>query len=238
MECGRTQKVPENLPLRVDVPRCGYRAPLVGGEEGSAARDDLVAQLQQQVDARDWAGVDTVIGPIAQDAAAGSKESLELLLYLIDRCRLTHGAIWSVLSDPVVVEDAAQETVVAVTRGIQTFRGDARFTTWLYRVAHNSAMATVKQRLGDESTAEVPENLSGMTRSLSSLVTDRVALDQAIDSLPAVFREALLLREVDQLEYEEIGERLELPLGTVRSRIARARARLAVTLRESSALPI
>jgi RNA polymerase sigma-70 factor (ECF subfamily) len=83
----------------------------------------------------------------------------------------------------------------------------------------------------------MPEDRSGITRSLSSLVTDRVALDQAIEALPAVFREALLLREVDQLEYEEIGQRLDLPPGTVRSRIARARARLAVTLREARALP-
>jgi RNA polymerase sigma-70 factor, ECF subfamily len=210
----------------------------VGEEQArGAARGDLGDQLQHLVDARDWAGVDAVVGPMARAAAGGSGESLEQLLYLVDRYRLAHGAIWSVLSDPYTVEDAAQETVVAVTRGIHTFRSEARFTTWLHRVARNAAMATVRQGRRYEPDGAIPEDRSGITRSLSSLVTDRVALDQAIEALPAVFREALLLREVDQLEYEEIGERLDLPPGTVRSRIARARARLAVTLREASALP-
>jgi hypothetical protein len=78
------------------------------------ARDDLVDRLQPLVDERDWAGVEAVVGPVAQDAAAGSNDALELLLYLVDRCRLSYGPIWSVLSDPIAVEDAAQETVVAV----------------------------------------------------------------------------------------------------------------------------
>ena len=141
------------------------------------------------------------------------------------------------LSDPDAVDDAAQETIVAVTRGIHTFKGEARFTSWLYRVARNSAIATVKSQRRDEPLETVPDQPSGITRSLSSVVTDRIALDRAIAELPPVFREALELRERDQLEYEEIALRLGVPLGTARSRIARARARLAVTLREARALP-
>ncbi|MGH8985413.1 MAG: RNA polymerase sigma factor [Acidimicrobiia bacterium] len=210
----------------------------MGREPGEIdARDELGDRLQPLVDERDWAGVEAVVGPVARDAAAGSSDALELLLYLVDRCRLSYGPIWSVLSDPIAVEDAAQETAVAVMRGIHTFRGEARFTTWLHRVARNSAIATVAQRRKHEGASEPTETVSGITRSLSSLVTDRVALDRAIDDLPPVFREALVLREVDQLEYDEIGERLSLPPGTVRSRIARARARLAVSLREARALP-
>jgi RNA polymerase sigma-70 factor (ECF subfamily) len=208
----------------------------VTGSAAGRPEDDATA-LQRLVDDRDWAGVELELGPLARAAAAGSGEALERLLYLVDRCRLAYPPIWSVLSDPDLVEDAAQETVVAVTRGIQTFRGDSRFTTWLYRVARNAAMATLRSARADAPLSEAPEQLSGMTRSLSSIVTDRVALDRAIDALPSEFRDALTLRERDQLQYEEIATRLGVPIGTARSRISRARARLATSLREARALP-
>jgi RNA polymerase sigma-70 factor (ECF subfamily) len=199
--------------------------------------EDEAAGLQQLVDEQEWAGVEQVLGPLALAAAGGSDAALERLLYLVDRCRLAYAPIWSVVSDPNLVEDAAQETVVAVTRGIQTFRGDSRFTTWLYRVARHAAIATLRTARADAALSEAPEQLSGMTRSLSSIVTDRVALDRAIDALPSEFRDALTLRERDQLQYEEIASRLGVPIGTARSRISRARARLATSLREARALP-
>jgi RNA polymerase sigma-70 factor (ECF subfamily) len=208
-----------------------------GGAAAPGRPEDDAAALQRLVDQRDWAGVEREIGPIARAAAGGSSEALERLLYLVDRCRLAYGPIWSVLSDPDAVEDAAQETIVAVTRGIQTFRGDARFTSWLYRVARNAAMANLRARRDDAPLTEAPEPLAGVTRSLSSIVTDRVALDRAIDALPSEFRDALTLRERDQLQYEEIADRLGVPIGTARSRISRARARLATSLREARALP-
>jgi RNA polymerase sigma-70 factor, ECF subfamily len=212
----------------------------VGGSRGAASDplgDDAADLIQRLVDERDWAGVEAQIGPIARAAASGSDEDLERLLYLIDRGRLAYGAIWSVLSDADAVEDAAQETVVAVTRGIHTFRGEGRFTSWLYRVARNAAIATLKSERRDEPLEAASDLPSGLTRSLSSVVTDRIALDRAIAELPPVYREALELRERDQLEYEEIAVRLDVPIGTARSRIARARARLAVSLREARALP-
>jgi RNA polymerase sigma-70 factor (ECF subfamily) len=211
---------------------------VTGVTGGAAGRpEDDASGLQRLVDERDWAGVECELGPLARTAAGGSDEALERLLYLVDRCRLAYPPIWSVLSDPDLVEDAAQEAVVAVTRGIQTFRGESRFTTWLYRVARNAAMATLRGARSDAPLSEVPEPLSGMTRSLSSIVTDRVALDRAIEALPSEFRDALTLRERDQLQYEEIATRLGVPIGTARSRISRARARLATSLREARALP-
>jgi RNA polymerase sigma-70 factor (ECF subfamily) len=208
---------------------------VTGGAPGRP-EDDATA-VQRLVDEQDWAGVERAVGPLARAAAGGSDEALERLLYVVDRCRLAYPPLWAVLSDPDLVDDAAQETVVAVTRGIQTFRGDSRFTTWLYRVARNAAMATLRQARADAPLSEASEQLSGMTRSLSSIVTDRVALDRAIDALPSEFRVALTLRERDQLQYEEIATRLGVPIGTARSRISRARARLATSLREARALP-
>ena len=214
----------------------GGTVPGVTGGGGERPEDDAAA-LQRLIDEQDGAGVDRQLQPLARAAAGGSDEALERLLYLVDRCRLAYAPIWSVLSDPDLVEDAAQDTVVAVTRGIHTFRGDSRFTTWLYRVARNAAMASLRGVRGDAPLSEAPEPLSGMTRSLSSIVTDRVALDRAIDALPSEFRVALTLRERDQLQYEEIAIRLGVPIGTARSRISRARARLATSLREARALP-
>ena len=199
----------------------------------TAAQDRLTALVERARDDRDGATIEAVAGPVAAEAAAGSQEALELLLYLVERCRLADAALWSVLTDPHAVDDARQETVVAVVRGVATFRGEARFTTWLHRVARNTAMRVVRERHKSAGEGPPDENMSGLTRSLSSVVADRVQVERAIDNLPSLFRDPLVLREFDQLEYEAIAQRLSLPLGTVRSRIARARARLACELSDS-----
>lgn len=220
-------------------PSDDHGAPSVASSIAAALRGDATAQdrlaafVDRARDERDGTAIEAVAGPVAAEAAAGSRPALELLLFLVERCRLSDAALWSVLTDPHAVDDARQETVVAVVRGMSTFRGKARFTTWLHRVARNAAMRVVRERRKGAGEGPPDENVSGLSRSLSSVVADRVQVERAIDSLPTLFRDPLVLREFDQLEYEAIAQRLSLPLGTVRSRIARARARLACALTDS-----
>ena len=128
--------------------------------------------------------------------------------------------------------DAAQEALIAIVRGLPRFDGRARFTTWAYRVATNACLDELRRRgrrpasmldgTGPEPVAPGP--------SLDQTLADRLDLDAALAGLPEDFRVAVVLRDVMGLDYAEIADVLDVPPGTVRSRIARGRARLAIVL--------
>ncbi|MBM2620926.1 sigma-70 family RNA polymerase sigma factor [Actinoplanes sp. LDG1-06] len=170
---------------------------------------------------------------IALRAAAGSRRDLQELLREIHTRRLAHGGARRVLADAADVEDAAQETLIAVARGITTFEGRSRFTSWLHRIAVNAALETLRRKSrGGTPTDDPPEPAAaaGALRRMSSMAATRLDVENAMRRLPEPYREALHMREIDQRSYEEIAEIMNLPLGTVRSRISRARRLLAVYL--------
>ena len=128
--------------------------------------------------------------------------------------------------------DATQEALIAVTRGIHRYDGRAAFTTWLYRVATNAALDEVRRRSRRPVPSDADPDWSGPAAvggpgSVESAVTARLDVDAALATLPAEFRAAVVLRDLCDLDYAEIAETLGIPIGTVRSRIARGRAALA-----------
>ena len=184
----------------------------IAAEFATAGKDDRVA----------------ILDGLAGHGAAGALPATELLLELVHRHRIAHPAITTLLVDPADIEDAAQLTLIAVLEKIPQFEGRSRFQTWVRAIARNEALQVLrrKQRKNEPTGDEVPEDWA-FARRLSSVVADEVAVRQALDRVPEPYREALILREFDQLGYEEIAERLGVPVGTVRSRIARARDLLA-----------
>ena len=169
-----------------------------------------------------------ILDGLALHGAGGALPATEVLLELVHRHRIAHPAITTLLVDPADIEDAAQLTLIAVLEKIAQFEGRARFQTWVRAIARNEALQVLrrKQRKSEPSGDEVPEDWA-FVRRLSSVVADEVAVRQALDRVPEPYREALILREFEQLGYDEIAERLGVPVGTVRSRIARARDLLA-----------
>ncbi|KAA1429320.1 RNA polymerase sigma factor [Nocardioides antri] len=169
-----------------------------------------------------------ILDGLAGHAATGAIPATELLLELVHKHRIAHPAITTLLVDPADIEDAAQLTLIAVMEKMAQFEGRSRFQTWVRAIARNEALQVLrrKQRKNEPSGDEVPER-AAFSRRLSSVVADEVAVRQALDQVPEPYREALILREFDQLGYDEIAERLSVPVGTVRSRIARARELLA-----------
>jgi RNA polymerase sigma-70 factor, ECF subfamily len=146
--------------------------------------------------------------------------------------------------DPHEIEDIAQEAFIKAYRALPQFRGDAAFYTWLYRIAVNTAknylssrgrsMPTVSdQAMNDEDEPDerlVAQDISTPeTELLSKQVA--IAVNQAVDALPEELRQAITLREIEGLSYEEIAETMACPIGTVRSRIFRAREAIAAKLR-------
>lgn len=132
-----------------------------------------------------------------------------------------------VLADPDDARDAAQEALISVTRGIARFDGDAKFTTWLHRVATNAALDEARRRNRRPRPVEIVREQVGDGPSLASTVSDRIDIDAALAQLTPEFRAAVVLRDELGCDYAEIAEILGVPPGTVRSRIARGRAALA-----------
>ena len=180
---------------------------------------------------------------LVERAQAGDKRAFELLVEKYWR-RLTR-LLARMVRDPDEVEDIAQETFIKAYRALPQFRGDAAFYTWLYRigvntaknylVARGKAMPTVSaQALPDEDEG-VEERLAAQDISTpeSELLSKQVAMavNEAVEALPEELRTAITLREIEGLSYEEIANLMGCPIGTVRSRIFRAREAIAAKLR-------
>ena len=145
------------------------------------------------------------------------------------------GLIGRLVRDPHEAEDIAQETFIKAYRALANFRGESAFYTWLYRIAINTANNYLVSRgrrppdsdldVDDEEQIEAQVALADNDNPESNHQRDELkkAIDQAITELPEDLRTAFTLREFSGLSYEEITEIMDCPVGTVRSRIFRAR---------------
>jgi RNA polymerase sigma-70 factor (ECF subfamily) len=129
--------------------------------------------------------------------------------------------------------DATQEALIAIVRGLPRFDGRAKFSTWAYRIATNACLDELRRRkrrpvVGlPEHDGVVIDPVDPSTPDPGDALGDRDEVDTALGRLAPDFRVAVVLRDLCQLDYAEIAEVLEIPAGTVRSRIARGRAQLA-----------
>jgi RNA polymerase sigma-70 factor, ECF subfamily len=162
---------------------------------------------------------------LAARAAAGDRHALEALLVAIQpRVRRICGRM---LLYPEDAEEAAQDALLLVSTRIQTFAGRSRFTTWLHAVASNSARSTyrsLKRRSAELPTDELPT--SADPRTTSVIAGSRLDFLEALEVLGAdhpALVEPLLLRDIQELEYSDIAHLLDIPVGTVKSRIHSAR---------------
>ena len=127
-------------------------------------------------------------------------------------------------------QDATQEALIAIVKGLPRFHGKAKFSTWAYRVATNAALDELRRRSRrpPPTLIEAGDRFAGTsTADDTAAVAARLDLDAALAQLPEEFRAPVVLRDVAGCDYAEIGLILRIPPGTVRSRIARGRARLA-----------
>jgi len=128
--------------------------------------------------------------------------------------------------------DATQDALMAAVRGLARFDGQAAFSTWIYRIATNTCLDHLRRTRRRPTTslddAELlVEAKSGLAPTFESAVDDRLAISEALAGLPEEFRVAVVLRDVADLDYADIALTLGVPIGTVRSRIARGRAAVA-----------
>jgi RNA polymerase sigma-70 factor (ECF subfamily) len=162
---------------------------------------------------------------LARAAARGDRAALDRLLERhVDR---VHAICRRVLGHPEDALDATQEALLSVARRISTFDQRSQFTTWLYRVAVNAALDEARRRNRRPGHLDPEVDLAAHEPPIDAVVADRVDVDAALACIPPEFRAAVALRDLAGLDYAQIAQILDIPPGTVRSRIARGRAALA-----------
>ena len=182
---------------------------------------------------------------LVQRSVAGDQRAFELLV--IKYQRRIERLIGRMVRDTDLVPDIAQETFIRAYRALHQFRGEAQFYTWLYRIAVNTAKKTLldlkrnpvvydgaapgsdeedetSRPRYEQSTEETPETVLAAQEIAQ-------AVNAAMEALPADLRQAVTLREIEGLSYEEIAEAMDCPIGTVRSRIFRAREAISARVR-------
>jgi RNA polymerase sigma-70 factor (ECF subfamily) len=165
-------------------------------------------------------------GALVDAARRGDRPALEKLLQLhFDRVRALCRRIMGNEAD---TDDATQEALLAICRGITRFDGRSSFSTWLYRVSTNACLDELRRK-GRRPIAMDADVMPAVTVSdrFADDIADRLEIDRALAQLSPDFRVAVVLRDLCQLDYDEIAQVLAIPAGTVRSRIARGRAQLA-----------
>jgi RNA polymerase sigma-70 factor (ECF subfamily) len=183
--------------------------------------------------------------PLVERVKQGDVKAFEMLV--VKYQRRIERLIGRMVRDVDLVPDIAQETFIRAYRALPKFRGDSAFYTWLYRIAVNTAkkalgelkrdlLVTESSRASrdddDETSRAENEPTTGETpESLLQSKEIAMTVNSAIEALSEDLRQAITLREIEGLSYEEIAELMNCPIGTVRSRIFRAREAIALRLR-------
>lgn len=176
---------------------------------------------------------------LVERTLAGDQKAYEMLV--IKYQKRIQRLIGRMVRDVDLVEDIAQETFIRAYRALAQFRGDAQFYTWLYRIAINTAKKmlmdlkrdpTISENFFKSGQSDDSDETSPFENELISSETPEAVLagkeiaqmvNAAMEALPQELMQAIVLREIEGLSYEEIAEVMNCPIGTVRSRIFRAR---------------
>lgn len=175
----------------------------------------------------------TLDAELVNQAKQGKMEAFELLVNRYQQ--KVANVISKFVKDRHEIQDVAQEVFIKVFRALPNFRGDSSFYTWIYRIAVNTSknhLVSKSRRIQNTQVEfEEAENFSSNEDQRNLDTPDAVyargeleqTMSKAIATLPDDLKTAIVLREVDGLSYEEIAEKMDCPIGTVRSRIFRAR---------------
>jgi RNA polymerase sigma-70 factor (ECF subfamily) len=179
---------------------------------------------------------------LVERAQQGDKRAFELLVVKYQRklARL----LSRLIRDPAEIEDVSQEAFIKAYRALPSFRGDSAFYTWLYRIGINTAKNFLASRgrraptstdfnAEEAETFDDADQLRDINTPENELMSKQIAdtVNKAVEGLPEELRVALTLREIEGMSYEDIATMMNCPIGTVRSRIFRAREAVAERLR-------
>lgn len=203
----------------------------------------IVTKTSQDADSKRKSALDEMTDEdLMSQFQSGSVAAFNILVERYSE-RLMH-YLYGFLGDMRRCEDLLQETFLRVYRNRHSYRRIAKFSTWLYTIAGNLARSEYRKRKrrrlysiqsvnrdNEEYEMQLPDESFSPDRHAESTIQDK-HIQQALNEIPASFREVVVLRDVQQLAYDEIAEITGLPMGTVKSRINRGRTKLQALLKD------
>ncbi len=167
---------------------------------------------------------------LVRRSCAGDQDAFAVLVHIHQRRAFV--LAFRMLNNHEEASEAVQEAFLAAWQGLHTFRGEARFSTWLYRIVYHCSLRILEQRRRDtrdlEAATAQAEHRATLEsgQEIQSLVTEherQETIKQAIQELPGKYRAVLILRHLQEYTYEEIAQTLSLPVGTIKTHLFRAR---------------
>lgn len=208
-------------------PDAGFPVVPVDGSGGGSSGDPDPA-VAARIEARRAARAE-------QDKQQGGDPN-ELHNLVVDHGDAVYRLAKSIVRDSALAEDVAQDTMLKAWLALPNFRGDSSLRSWVMRIAHNTAISTLRARRASVTDPnDMPEETIKPHKSIERRVESESAMDdfvEALDLLDDLSRSIVVLREIEGMAYEEIADVLDVPLPTVKTRLLRARRRLSAALRE------
>ena len=231
---GVSMRPPAAAPGAVRLAAGGAGGVAMEADAAVGAATDGAGMAARRDEVRGDARVEDPDRTLVAAAVAGDRGAFEALV-LRHQTRIVNYAL-AIVRDPADAEDVAQETFIRAYRSLARFRGDSSFKTWLYTIATNAARTGLDRRgrrsrvedgsLDDEAGPLAAADVPAGDADAETALVRREAIDRALAALPPDLRVAVVLRDVEGLDYKEIAAATGAPIGTVESRIFRARRRL------------
>lgn len=175
-------------------------------------------------------------GAAANATKAETGDPQELQALVVEHGDAVYRLALSVVRDSALAEDVAQDTLLKAWLALPSFRGDSSLRSWIMRIAHNTAISTLRtRRMLVMDPQDLPETVTIPERSVERRVESDVIMDEfvlALDELDDLSRSIVVLRELEGMAYDEIARVLDVPLPTVKTRLLRARRKLGTVLQE------
>lgn len=197
--------------------------------ERALEKNDVDAARRLSREAVDAGVVDDALAVLARHARDCPEDPLaaETFLETLDATGVVRRFAGGALLDQSAVDDVSQEALISIAASLGSYTGQSKVTTWVHSIVRRRVVDHLRRQ---RSTAPLTEELSPAAR-MSSVIATRATVQQALDALPDLYREPVVLRDLQGHSYTEIAERLDRPVGTVKAQINRGRALVAAGLR-------
>lgn len=171
---------------------------------------------------------DEALMVLARHAADGSALATELLVQTLDETGVVRRFVHGALLEESAVEDVCQDVLISVASSVGSFRGGSKVTTWVHTIVRHRVVDHLRRQ---RATSPLPDDDLSPSARMSSMIATRATVQDALATLPDLYRAPVTLRDLEGLSYAEVAERLDRNVGTVKAQISRGRALLAGLLR-------